>query len=538
MSRSKVGRLLLFLVVILLVGGVIGYVLVRVPPTARLLAFVPDSLPKAALKVNWKLSNGESSVGSSSAESTPSLAASSKSAAVATGTNGPVTEQTLNVIATPFALSLYFTQPEQVLEWIDNTAAGREFVTSPLTRGVFAGLVRTAGVRAEDLKISGYQGVFVATFMREMVRAHGALHFDRMLGKRGAIVTFHLKESPLLRAALPLALGTTAKRTYQFDGTTIVEAVIGEQRLYFAERGEVSYIGSDLRCVANALEKDLDAPDVSSSAASPAQLALRLRAEAWLENLLPLVAGTTNWNMDIGFGLEAKGAYPLYLNTSPATAFRFLKHELASGVLAAVPQNSVAAFAASFAVPPDRSNEEWNTLAESGLAALPASSPSEKGGFAIVWDLQAQTAGLSEIGLALYGKDWSEEKMRRYFSSRAAYAHCASGDIWLAATSESLLTRMRDACEGNSRNLLSVATPPQGTELLVSLQPSLLLRELVRAGVGESAKLSDSDPDWKKAYVQAVVHAEQQADTAFERIPRFLLAGSAGEQGARLSQLQ
>ena len=107
-----------------------------------------------------------------------------------------------------------------------------------------------------------------------------------------------------------------------------------------------------------------------ASDAPESPIVLSVRAEAFVDNLLPVMTGRPGFTMDLGFGLS--GTTPDVLCFPAGKIAGHLRPRLFKGVLAAIPHDAFAAVAASFHLPPDMSAEAWKKLATEGPGDPPA----------------------------------------------------------------------------------------------------------------------------------------------------------------------
>src|SRR4030095_6972983 len=149
--------------------------------------------------------------------------------------------------------------------------------------------------RAEDLKMGDeVQGAFLLPVLRDVLGAGAALHYDATQGRRGWVLTFRRAGAPLASRLLPPVLGALARRTYQLQkaGVPGAEVLVGDQSLFLAETGGIVHVGTSLRGVLQVIEVGpLPAPSGARGT-----IAVTLRAEAWVQNLLPLLTGSSEFH--------------------------------------------------------------------------------------------------------------------------------------------------------------------------------------------------------------------------------------------------
>ena len=452
----------------------------------------------------------------------------------------PEREATVRLGRAPIGLSVYVLDDDAVLTWAERNPVARELLHSDLVAGVFQDALRTARVRGEDLKIEGVRGAFLAALARDVLGARAALHYDVTQGRRGWVLSFRRRSAPLVSRILPPVLGALARRQYRLEkiGVPIVEVLVGEQSLFLAEVDGSVYVGNSLPAVLQVVEVGpLPAP-----ADADGSVAVALRAEAWVQNLLPVLTGAREWHATWSVDLRRDGS-PGTIRASGGALFAHLRPAVPPGILASIPRDAFAAVAGSFPVPHGMTPDDWNRIARDGVPAKPAAS-GDPAGIALVWDLSARNPALSEVGLAVQlggGVDASE--LAGWFRADVHRATCAGGSIWLAGTTELLLTRMREACERQSPSLLDWrerrgAGPPPQLVLLVNPAPGL--DELLDAGIGTatetraSVEPAGAAPDWKQAYRAAVDRARASATATIAMLPGFVYEGTATTRGATL----
>jgi hypothetical protein len=445
-------------------------------------------------------------------------------------------DATVRLTRAPIGLSLYVLDDRALLAWATENPAVREVLESELVSGVFQDALRTAHVRAEDLKIDGAQGTFLLPVLRDVLGADAALHYDASQGRRGWVLSFRRRRATLASRLLPPVLGAIARREYQVAkaGVSVVEALVGEQPLFITESDGIVYVGTSLRGVLQLLEVG-PLPPPSGARGT---VAVTLRAEAWVENLLPLVTGSHDWQATWTIDLARAGSAGT-IATTGGTILGHLRPSLPPGVLASVPRDVFAAVAASLPVPHGMTPDDWNRVAHEGLP--PAASPgTDPAGIALVWDLSTKNDNLSEVGVAVQPAGEVDAELSGYLRDGIAHATCAGGSVWLAATSPLLLTRMKEACERQSPSLLDWRAGKEAKQLVLLVDPAVGLPDMIAAGIGpateERTATNDatSDPEWKKAYLAAVDRARESGDATAKRLPALVWEGGGSTKGATL----
>jgi hypothetical protein len=182
--------------------------------------------------------------------------------------------------------------------------------------------------------------------------------------------------------------------------------------------------------------------------------------------------------------------------------------------------------------------DDWNRVAHEGLPAATAPGR-DPAGIALVWDLSAKSAALSDVGIAVQpGGGEIDAQLSGYLRANALHATCAGGSVWLAATTELLLTRMREACERQSPSLLDWRTGGEASQLVLLVDPRVGLAEMIAGGIGTATGERDGeaskDPEWKRRYLEAVERARASGDGTLGRLPALVYSGAGGARGAKL----
>ncbi len=214
---------------------------------------------------------------------------------------------------------------------------------------------------------------------------------------------------------------------------------------------------------------------------------LTVRAEAFVDNVLPVLTNEKSWEVTAGFG------WPVDKNPGvirfPGGKFaRHLRPKIFPGVFAGIPHDAFAAVVTSFYVPPHMENDWWSELAEKGPGDEVSGGPDE-GGFALIWDLEHSEEGISGMGVVIASQTKTDETatFSNYFSDQDLTSECGGGTVFLAATSQNLLTRMREGCARQSLSVLdwergSRRGEYEGAQLMMFINPGVAMRELSLAG--------------------------------------------------------
>ena len=439
----------------------------------------------------------------------------------------------------PIAYSLYIEDGKALLDWYERQPQVREWIGNRFIQGLLFGFLHSLRVKGEDLNLQGLEGEFLAKLLRDAIAAHAHIHYDVVHGRQGWVLSYVRRASPYTAQALPVLAGMLARNGFRVAKLPepVLELRVGTQRLYLTQHEDRVYLANGMEALFNVLES-LTPP---THAVADAALNLTVRAEALVDKLLPVLAGAETWDLNLGFTLEDGKLGALHLPTGPWE--RHLHARMFEGVLAGIPHDAFAAVAGSFELPPTRTAEEWRQLASLGPAGQVAGI-SEPAGFALVWDFEARDAAKGAVGVVIAnpGEPGATAGYQQYLRDADASAECAGGAVFLAASSERLLARMKEAC---ARQSLSPLDWERGQEkqryaeaqLFAFLNPGVGLRELFLAGGAGAEGDEDGDfrPRWKQQYEAAKAAMRKDGDKLFQALPILAYAGrSDGSRTVRL----
>jgi len=440
----------------------------------------------------------------------------------------------------PIGLSLYFQDGMEVLSLFEDNSKVNELFQNRFFQGIFHEPLRDAGIRAEDLRLEGLEGAFLRTVLREALTADAQLHYDIAHGKRGFVFSFVREKCAYFAKALPVMARVLSRSGYRIPALPelILEMRIGLQRLFLTQVEGRVYLANGLEALINVLESLPPA----AKAIDKMPLVLAIRSEAFVANILPVMVGAPEWELQVGFGVSEKSSG---LFTFPAGKLtRALNPKIYKGIPASIPQDVFAALVTSYALPTDMADEEWQRIVTEGPGAITADHPSEAG-FALIWDLDAETEGITQMGVVIANQKKPEaaEKFKKYFRDPQRTAECGGGTVFLAATSEKLLVRMKESCRGQSLSVLDWQNGEQAklfdtTQLFFFANSGSGMRELFLAGGAASGgEIGDFAPQWKKEYEQAKAAMRQDGEKVINALPIFAYSGAAAE-GAKTVVLQ
>lgn len=430
----------------------------------------------------------------------------------------------------PIALSLYFQDGEAFLDWFDANPKAQELVAGRFFQGLLFEPLHSLKVRAEDLRLQGLEGEFMARLLREAVAAHAELHYDISHGRKGFVLSFVHAESSFATGSLPLIAAALAQSGYRVARLEepVLEMRVGLQRLFLTRHDGRVYMANGLEALLNVIDS-LTPP---TGGLPDAPLALTVRAEAFVDHVWPVMADAQVWHATYAFQL--KGEKPGTLSVPAGKFARRLHPQIFEGVFAAIPHDVFAAVATSYHLPPGMTTEGWRKLVTEGPEDAAANDPAESG-FAILWDFDAAQPQFGQVGIvvATQNAPGTAEGFRQYLAKPDLGADCAGGTLFLAASSEKLLTRMKESCNHQSLSVLdwergAHKSRLQSAQLATFVHPGAGLRELFLAGGAKSGDLGDFEPRWKQDYENAKAAMRQDGEKLFRSLPIFAYAGKAG----------
>lgn len=431
----------------------------------------------------------------------------------------------------PIGLSLYFQNSKEIAALFAEKSWLSELLQNRFFQGIFHEPLRDAGIRAEDLHLDGLQGAFLRTLVFEALGADAALHYDIAHGKQGFIFSFVGEKCAYFSNALPIMAKVLVRSAYRIPSLTelILEMRIGQQRLFLTRVDGRVYLANGLEALINVLES----LPTSGKVMKNMPLVLTLRSQAFVTNILPTLTGSEEWEMQLGFSLSDKSVgqftFPAGKLVQPLTP------KIYKGVPASIPSDVFAALVTSYSLPPEMTEAEWRKLATDGPDTTPATDRPSEGGFALIWDLDAAANAITQMGVVIGNNRTPEaaDKFKKYFRHKERTAECGGGAVFLAATSDRLLRRMKESCNGQSTSIINwqnneAVDALASQQLFFAINPGTGFRELFLAGGGASGgELGDFAPQWKKEYEKAKTAMRQDGEKAIGSLPIFAYSGSA-----------
>jgi len=436
-------------------------------------------------------------------------------------------------------LSLFFIKPETILPLFAKEGPVKTLWESRFVQGLLREPLQSGRVRAEDLGLQGLEGAFLEKLVKEALSADGILHYDFIHGDKGFVFSFVRNKCFYAATALPVIAAKLARSGYQVPGIEepVLEMHVGLQRFFLCQHKERVYLANGLEALLNVV--DQEAPLEKDGPKTP--LVLSLRAEAFLDKLVPALAGKPGFHLNLG--IDFSETDPGALRFDSGKYADSLRPGLFKGVPASIPQDVFAAVVTSFHFSPGLTDEEWRELAENGVKEPAAKEPTESG-VAILWDLSAEEPGITGVGVAIANQTapGNVEELNRYFKNKELTGSCGGGTVYLAATNKNLLLRMQETCERRSMSILDLERG-QKSSLYSTAQLSMLvnpgggLRELLLAGGAAASAGTDFEPQWKQELEKAKARLYAEGKTVFGGLPILGYAGNA-EPGAQTVELK
>lgn len=431
----------------------------------------------------------------------------------------------------PIAFTLYFNNGRQFLQWWDNQTQVHSLIDNRFSRGLFFGLINSLKIKADQLKLQGLQGEFLLYLLRDAIAANAELHYDMAHGRRGWVLSFRPQNGNYAQKAVPVMAQLLAGNAYRISRLPepILEMRIGLQRWFLIEYQHRHYLAQSLEALLNVVDSITPAEKPSN-----APLSLVTRAEAFIDKLLPVWTGSGTAEIRLDFDLQDGKLGSLSLPGGPWA--KALHDNIFEGVLAGIPHDSFAAVATSLSLAPTMTVADWRQLAD--RSPTTATANDSKSGLALVWDFDAENpTGSVGIIIANPGTPEASPAYSQYLKNPELGAECGGGSVFLAATSQNLLTRMKEACAKQS---LSPLDWHRGTEkqrylssqLLTFINPGTGIRQLFLAGgAGNSDDVHEFAPRWKQEYAQAKAAMREDGDKLFSDLPIFSYAGRLADDG-------
>jgi len=423
-----------------------------------------------------------------------------------------------NVVKHPVAVTVNVGDGTSLLRFIDQNPTAKNFFDSNLVKGALRDLIILTKTRAEPLRLDGLKGEFIKPILREILAAKATFFYDAYHGSDGLVFSFERASAPVAAAALPIIVKYLTRLSYELNGFTdpIVELVIQGQKFLLTEVSGRVYVGKNLEVLVNTISNAQTNPLQSANT-----LDVEVKAEAFLGKILGQLSGKDQWATRFSFDLNEKEGKPATANFDSAQVFTRLSPSLSKGVLAAIPRDVFGAFITSASIPSGVPACEWKGFLDGSVK--PSSGPDAEGGVAFVWDLigtgQDKTSAVGVAVAAPQGADIEEFNSLFAKADQGLATTCAGGAIWIASSSNLLITRMKEACDKQSHSVLDWS---QGAPF--ALDPTIqaatfinlaaAVEELYQRGGGmsHSAATGELTPEQEMSKAvadEALAHAKQ-----------------------------
>ncbi len=386
-------------------------------------------------------------------------------------------EATWRVYRNPVAVSVFLVRGSDAIAWYDSNPKVATLRDSGLWRGMVRQLADSVKVRAEELELADWKGEFVQPLVRDALSANASFHHDLIHGVGGIVFAFDRTKAHLVDKALPILIRGLATNAYKVKGyeQPLVELRFHGRTFFVTQVGDLVVLGSSLEGLLNVLEqRPFSVPRDRGSV-----LAV-VRPESFVDRLLIASVGAPQWPLSVSFELSATRSEIVGATVPQARIFQSFAPNTASGVLAALPHDVMSAVVLSSHVPLEKPVSEWSTATGSTVGAS---------GLGLVWDVSGKENRV-DVGIAALAPAGKEVSVRPtdFVSSKGVATTCAGGAVWIAASSDALLGRMRDSCEKQSLSIRDLKGLQEGA--LEAQQVSLMfntgvwLHEMFELGGG------------------------------------------------------
>ncbi len=349
---------------------------------------------------------------------------------------------TWRVYRNPVAASVFLLRGSDALAWYDSHPKVVAIRNSGFWKGLIRQLADSLKLRAEELQLADWKGEFVQPLLRDALAADASLHYDLIHGPGGFVFAFDRTKAHLVDKALPILIRGLATNAYEIQGyeQPVVEIRFHGRALFATQLGDLVLVGSSLEGLLNVLgQRPFDVPQGSGSVVAV------VRPESFADKLLSASIGATEWPLSVSFELSATKSEIAGAHVPRARVFDTFAAQTASGVLAAIPHDVMSAIVLSSHVPLEKPVSEWSMSTGSTVSAS---------GLGLVWDVVGKETRL-DVGLAVLAPPASATSVKPtdFVSGKGVATTCAGGAVWIAASSDALLGRMRESCETHSLSM-------------------------------------------------------------------------------------
>jgi hypothetical protein len=275
--------------------------------------------------------------------------------------------------------------------------------------------------------------------------------------------------------ALPILIRGLAATAYTTVGyeQPLIEIRLYGSPLFLTQKGNIVVVGSSLEGLLNVMAQNaFAAPREQGSVVAV------LRPESFMDKLLVSSVGAPEWPLSISFELSATASELSGATVPRARIFDALAPHTASGVLAALPHDAMATVALSAHLPLEKPVAEWS---------VQTAHATDASGLGLVWDVSGKDRRF-DVGLAVVAPAGPDVAVRPgdFVSSKGVSTTCAGGAVWIAASSDALLGRMRASCEKQSLSIRDLRGIKEGTledqQVSLVFNTSVWLHEMFALG--------------------------------------------------------
>lgn len=441
---------------------------------------------------------------------------------------------TWRVLRNPVASSLFLVRGADALAWYDSNPHVTALRQSALWNGLVRQVADVLKVRAEELQLDDWKGEFLQPLIRDALAADASFHYDLVHGAGGFVFAFDRTKAHIVDKALPVVIRGLATTAYTAEGyeQPLIGIRLYGRLLYLTQKGNRVVIGSSLEGLLNVLSQNpFTAPLDRGSVIAV------FRPESFMDKLLVSSVGAPEWPLSISFELSATTSELSGAAVPRARIFDTFAPRIASGVLAALPHDAMAAIALSADLPLGKPVAEWN---------VQTTRPVDSSGLGLVWDVSGKEKRF-DVGLAVLAPSGPDVAVRPgdFISSKGVSTACAGGAVWIAASSDALLGRMKASCEKQSLSIRDLRGLQQSTleeqQLSLVFNAAVWLQEMFALGVALDSENDAPPPD--DAPREASQAPEQQARLRIQKMvdelaPKLPILGLTGRLEGATSGLR
>lgn len=382
---------------------------------------------------------------------------------------------TWRVFRNPVAASVFLVRGADALAWYESNPKVTAFRQSALWKGMVKQFADVLKVRADELQLDDWKGEFLQPLIRDALTADASFHYDLVHGAGGLVFAFDRTKAHLVDKALPILIRGLAATAYTTVGyeQPLIEIRLYGRPLFLTQKGNIVVVGSSLEGLLNVMAQNaFAAPREQGSVVAV------LRPESFMDKLLVSSVGAPEWPLSISFELSATASELSGATVPRARIFDAFAPHTASGVLAALPHDAMATVALSAHLPLEKPVAEWS---------VQTAHATDASGLGLVWDVSGKDRRF-DVGLAVVAPAGPDVAVRPgdFVSSKGVSTTCAGGAVWIAASSDALLGRMRASCEKQSLSIRDLRGIKEGTledqQVSLVFNTSVWLHEMFALG--------------------------------------------------------